>query len=205
MISVRNVTLRCGANVVLDRASVSSNPGEKIGLVACNVAGKSSFFAPLNGALHEDSGDGMRMAHACIALHDAGAHNAPARPQALILGLAFSAPQLSQPVFSGGWRMRLQLARALMCPADWLLDEPTNHLDLTTREVPGMVINEFGGVAMLVSHDRALLRAARDKFGLVTKGSVEPFVGDLDDSSSACATKPGACASMPAADQEVIA
>ena len=57
MISVRNVTLRRGVNVVLDRASVTFTPGEKIGLVGRNGAGKSSFFGLLNGTLHEDSGE----------------------------------------------------------------------------------------------------------------------------------------------------
>ena len=57
MISVKNVTLRRGVKVVLDRASVTFNPGEKIGLVGRNGAGKSSFFALLNGTLHEDSGE----------------------------------------------------------------------------------------------------------------------------------------------------
>ena len=73
------------------------------------------------------------MAHAYMTLHDAGAHDAQARAQALILGLGFKTTELNNPVnsFSGGWRMRLQLARALMCPSDLLLlDEPTNHLDL---------------------------------------------------------------------------
>jgi ABC-type polar amino acid transport system ATPase subunit len=62
----------------------------------------------------------MRMAHAYMALHDAGAHDAEARAQALILGLGFKVAELNNPVnsFSGGWRMRLQLARALMCPSD---------------------------------------------------------------------------------------
>ena len=57
MISVRNVTLRRGVNVVLDGASVTFTPGEKIGLVGRNGAGKSSFFALLNGTLHEDGGE----------------------------------------------------------------------------------------------------------------------------------------------------
>ncbi len=211
MISVRNVTLRRGVNVVLDRASVTFNPGEKIGLVGRNGAGKSSFFGLLNGTLHEDSGefsipaawkmgqvaqempeteqsatdfvvegdtvllaaqvevaaaeasdDGMRMAHAYMALHDAGAHDAPARAQALILGLGFSAAQLSQPVnsFSGGWRMRLQLARALMCPSDLLLlDEPTKHLDLDALVWLEAWLKRYQGTLVVISHDREFLDA----------------------------------------------
>ena len=211
MISVRNVTLRRGINVVLDSASVTFTPGEKIGLVGRNGAGKSSFFGLLNGTLHEDSGefsipaawkmgqvaqdmpeteqsatdfvvdgdtvllaaqaevaaaevsdDGMRMAHAYMELHDAGAHDAPARAEALIQGLGFSAEQLSQPVnsFSGGWRMRLQLARALMCPSDLLLlDEPTNHLDLDALVWLEAWLKRYQGTMVVISHDREFLDA----------------------------------------------
>ncbi|WP_281663082.1 ABC-F family ATP-binding cassette domain-containing protein [Paraburkholderia fungorum] len=211
MISVRNVTLRRGVNVVLDNASVTFTPGEKVGLVGRNGAGKSSFFGLLNGTLHEDSGefsipaawrmgqvaqempeteqsatdfviegdtvllaaqaevaaaeasdDGMRMAHAYMALHDAGAHDAPARAQALIQGLGFSAAQLDHPVnsFSGGWRMRLQLARALMCPSDLLLlDEPTNHLDLDALVWLEAWLKRYQGTMVVISHDREFLDA----------------------------------------------
>jgi len=62
-----------------------------------------------------------------------------------------------------------------------LLDEPTNHLDLATREALSVALNEFEGTVMLVSHDRALLRAVCDEFWLVTRGGIEPFEGDLDD------------------------
>jgi len=62
-----------------------------------------------------------------------------------------------------------------------LLDEPTNHLDLATREALAMALNEFEGTVMLVSHDRALLRAVCDEFWLVGRGAVSPFDGDLDD------------------------
>jgi ATP-binding cassette subfamily F protein 3 len=62
-----------------------------------------------------------------------------------------------------------------------LLDEPTNHLDLATREALSMALNEFEGTVMLVSHDRALLRAVCDEFWMVGRGKVDPFDGDLDD------------------------
>jgi ATP-binding cassette subfamily F protein 3 len=61
------------------------------------------------------------------------------------------------------------------------MDEPTNHLDLATREALSMALNEFEGTVMLVSHDRALLRAVCDEFWMVSRGGVEPFDGDLDD------------------------
>jgi ATP-binding cassette subfamily F protein 3 len=78
-------------------------------------------------------------------------------------------------------------ARLVLCMMVWqrpnllLLDEPTNHLDLATREALSMALNEFEGTVMLVSHDRALLRAVCDEFWLVSKGGIAPFDGDLDD------------------------
>src|SRR3546814_4739235 len=90
----------------------------------------SDLAAQTEVAASEASEDGMRMAHAYMALHDAGAHDASARAQALILGLGFSVAELDRPVnsFSGGWRMRLQLARALMCPSDLLLQIGRAHV-----------------------------------------------------------------------------
>ncbi len=211
MITLKTVTLRRGTKVLLDAASVTLNPGEKVGLVGRNGAGKSSLFALLDGSLHEDAGDfsvpaqwrmgqvaqnmpetdmsateyvvqgdvrllaaqeevtaaeatddGDRMAHAYMDLHDAGAHDAPARAQALILGLGFKTAELENPVnsFSGGWRMRLQLARALMCPADLLLlDEPTNHLDLDALVWLEAWLKKFEGTMLVISHDREFLDA----------------------------------------------
>ncbi len=106
--------------------------------------------------------DGERMANAYMALHDAGAHDAPARAQALILGLGFKTHELDQPVdsFSGGWRMRLQLARALMCPSDLLLlDEPTNHLDLDALVWLEAWLKKYEGTMLVISHDREFLDA----------------------------------------------
>ena len=96
----------------------------------------------------------------------------------------FTGDMVKQPVgtMSGG-----EKARLVLCMIVWqrpnllLLDEPTNHLDLATREALSMALNEFEGTVMLVSHDRALLRAVCDEFWLVSRGGVVPFDGDLDD------------------------
>jgi ATP-binding cassette subfamily F protein 3 len=127
------------------------------------VAGDTRLMAAqAEVAAAEASGDGERMAHAYTALHDAGAHDARARAQALLLGLGFQPPELERPVrsFSGGWRMRLQLARALMCPSELLLlDEPTNHLDLDALVWLESWLQRYGGTLLLISHDRDFLDA----------------------------------------------
>ncbi|MGE8318985.1 MAG: ABC-F family ATP-binding cassette domain-containing protein [Comamonas sp.] len=113
-------------------------------------------------AAAEQAGDGMAIAHLHADLADAGAHDATARAQALILGLGFQVHQLEQPVnsFSGGWRMRLQLARALMCPSDLLLlDEPTNHLDLDALVWLESWLKRYAGTLLVISHDREFLDA----------------------------------------------
>lgn len=214
MIQLRNVTLRRGAKVLLDKVSVTINPGESVGLVGRNGAGKSTLFALLNGTLHEDggdftvpshwqlaqveqhmpetdapatdfvlagdtrlaalreqltaaedSGDGMAIAHVYSDLADAGEHDAVPRAQALILGLGFRSDELDKPVnsFSGGWRMRLQLARALMSPSDLLLlDEPTNHLDLDALVWLEAWLQRYQGTLVVISHDREFLDAVTD-------------------------------------------
>ena len=211
MITLKNIVLRRSAKVLLDSATVSINPSEKVGLVGRNGAGKSTLFGLLNGSLQEDAGechipaqwrmgqvaqdmpetdqsatefviegdtvlcdarlevaaaeassDGDRMGHAYMALYDAGEHDAPARAQSLILGLGFKTTELDNPVnsFSGGWRMRFQLARALMCPSDLLLlDEPTNHLDLDALVWLEAWLKRYEGTMVVISHDREFLDA----------------------------------------------
>ena len=108
------------------------------------------------------SGDGTAIGAAHAALADAGAFDAKSRAQTLILGLGFQVNELDRPVnaFSGGWRMRLQLARALMCPADLLLlDEPTNHLDLDALVWLEAWLKRFDGTMLVISHDREFLDA----------------------------------------------
>jgi len=108
---------------------------------------------------------GMEIAHLHSDLADAGEHDAVPRAQSLILGLGFKTSELEQPVnsFSGGWRMRLQLARALMCPSDLLLlDEPTNHLDLDALVWLEAWLKRYAGTLIVISHDREFLDAVTD-------------------------------------------
>ena len=96
----------------------------------------------------------------------------------------FGGEMVKQPVgtMSGGEKARLVLAMMVwQRPNLLLLDEPTNHLDLATREALAVALNEFEGTVMLVSHDRALLRAVCDEFWLVSHGGITSFDGDLDD------------------------
>ena len=104
--------------------------------------------------------DGHRIGELHAALQDADAYTAKARAETLLTGLGFAREQLSRPVagFSGGWRMRLNLAQALMCPSDLLLlDEPTNHLDLDAILWLEDWLKRYPGTLIIISHDRDFL------------------------------------------------
>ncbi|WP_286999575.1 MULTISPECIES: ABC-F family ATP-binding cassette domain-containing protein [Comamonas] len=129
----------------------------------------------------EASGDGMAIAQAHADLQDAGAHDATARAQALILGLGFKTSELEHPVnsFSGGWRMRLQLARALMCPSDLLLlDEPTNHLDLDALVWLEAWLKRYPGTMIVISHDREFLDAVTNVTLELASGKITRYGGN---------------------------
>ncbi len=132
-------------------------------------------------AAAEAQEDGHAIAEAHLALEEAGAFDAPARAQALLLGLGFRVDQLDAPVnsFSGGWRMRLQLARALMCPTDaLLLDEPTNHLDLDALVWLESWLKRYAGTLIVISHDREFLDAVTRVTLHVEAGRVERYTGN---------------------------
>lgn len=109
-----------------------------------------------------ETDDWSHIGEAHHALNEAGEYQAKPRAQTLLLGLGFVAHELDKPVneFSGGWRMRLQLARALMEEADLLLlDEPTNHLDLDALVWLENYLQKFEGTMLVISHDREFLDA----------------------------------------------
>src|SRR5574343_676275 len=213
MIRFIQVSLMRGVKPLLEQVDVTLNPGDKIGLIGANGAGKSSLFAMMRKELHPDQGEidfpakwrvayvaqetppleraaldyaidgdvnlrkleaelarlesepestenGIAMGEIYSALADADASPVQSRGEQLLLGLGFTVQQMSQPVasFSGGWRMRLNLAQALMCPSDLLLlDEPTNHLDLDAILWLEDWLKRYPGTLVVISHDRDFL------------------------------------------------
>ncbi len=212
MIRFSAVSLMRGTKVLFDTVDLVINPGEKVGLIGANGAGKSSLFAMLRDNLHADAGDlgfpanwrlayvaqetpaldraaldyaidgdvtlrklearlaeleadtsnenGIELGNIHGALLDADAYTAQSRAEQLLLGLGFTLEQMSLPLtsFSGGWRMRLNLAQALMCPSDLLLlDEPTNHLDLDAILWLEDWLKRYTGTLVIISHDRDFL------------------------------------------------
>jgi ATP-binding cassette subfamily F protein 3 len=197
------------SKAILQGVSKSVLAGQRIGILGANGQGKSTLVKTiartmplLAGTLTEGKGlnigyfaqqelDVLRpndnpLEHMIRLAKELGS-NEPSREQDLrnYLGtFNFSGDMVKQSVgsMSGGEKARLVLAMIVwQRPNLLLLDEPTNHLDLATREALSMALNEFEGTVMLVSHDRALLRAVCDEFWMVGRGKVEPFDGDLDD------------------------
>jgi ATP-binding cassette, subfamily F, member 3 len=213
MIRFLNVSLMRGTKPLLEDADLTLNPGDKIGLIGANGAGKSSLFAMLRNELHPDQGEidfparwrmayvaqetpaldrpaveyaidgdvnlrtlqaelerlealphttdnGIAIGEVHSGLADADAYTVQSRAEQLLLGLGFTLEQMARPVssFSGGWRMRLNLAQALMCPSDLLLlDEPTNHLDLDAIIWLEDWLKRYPGTLIVISHDRDFL------------------------------------------------
>ena len=113
-----------------------------------------------------------------------GGYTATSRAAALLHGLGFAPGEERQPVshFSGGWRMRLNLAQALMCRSDLLLlDEPTNHLDLEATVWLEDWLRVYPGTLLLISHDREFLDRVVDHILHIENGGIELYTGNYSD------------------------
>ncbi|CAG0986383.1 putative ABC transporter ATP-binding protein YheS [Burkholderiales bacterium] len=130
---------------------------------------------------HRLSGEALAELH--HAFEVAGGYSAPARAATLLAGLGFSEAAMRRPVtsFSGGWRMRLNLAQALMCPSDLLLlDEPTNHLDLDAVLWLEDWLKSYPGTLLLISHDRDFLDAVVDTIIHFDGGRLTSYSGNYE-------------------------
>ena len=136
-------------------------------------------------ALHEAEAknDGMKQAEYHAKLEEIDAYSAPARAAKLLSGLGFSQEEHGRPVksFSGGWRMRLNLAQALMCRADLLLlDEPTNHLDLETVLWLENHLASLPCTQIIISHDRDFLNATTTQTVELSDQKLTLYGGNYD-------------------------
>jgi ATP-binding cassette subfamily F protein 3 len=128
----------------------------------------------------EKAQDGAAQARLHAELDSADGYTADARARKMLAGLGFTNDQMDRQVgdFSGGWRMRLNLAQALMCPSDLLLlDEPTNHLDLDAIIWLEEWLKSYPGTLMLISHDRDFLDAVVDHVAHVDQRKITLYRG----------------------------
>ncbi|QHM93092.1 ABC transporter ATP-binding protein [Kosakonia sacchari] len=241
MIVFSSLQIRRGVRVLLDNATATINPGQKVGLVGKNGCGKSTLLSLLKNEIGADGGsftfpgtwqlawvnqetpalneaaidyviDGDREyrqleaelnaanerndGHAIATVHgklDAiDAWTIRARASSLLHGLGFSNEQLERPVsdFSGGWRMRLNLAQALICRSDLLLlDEPTNHLDLDAVIWLEKWLKSYQGTLILISHDRDFLDPVVDKILHIEQQNLFEYTGNYSSFERQRATR----------------
>ncbi|HEY0342420.1 MAG TPA: ATP-binding cassette domain-containing protein [Steroidobacteraceae bacterium] len=207
LLTLEKLAAGYGSRRIIENVSLSVNPGDRIGILGRNDAGKSTLvlilagqIAPVSGTLtaapdvmtgffaqsereHLDSNS--------TALAELVRRGGPEVAQWLeqqrrdhLGSFGFRGDRVFEPTgrFSGGERARLALAILVARrPNLLLLDEPTNHLDLEMRHALLVALQDFPGAVVIVSHDRTLLRSACDSFLLVANGAVTPFDGDLDD------------------------
>ena len=236
MIRLQNLTLNRGVKPLFEAASLTINPGERVGLIGANGSGKSTLFAMLRGELHADGGEidypsqwrvahvaqetpalersaieyaidgdahlrgleaelavleadtedmsiehGTRLGEIHGLLDEAGLYTVRSRAEQLLTGLGFSLAQMDNSVstFSGGWRMRLNLAQALMRPSDLLLlDEPTNHLDLDAIIWLEDWLKRYTGTMVIVSHDRDFLDGVVNVIAHIDQRKIKRYGGN---------------------------
>ncbi|WP_449758652.1 ABC transporter ATP-binding protein [Erwinia persicina] len=257
MIVFSSLQIRRGVRVLLDNATATINPGQKVGLVGKNGCGKSTLLALLKNEISADAGsfsypgtwslawvnqetpaldipaieyviDGDREfrqleselaqanetndGHAIAMLHgklDAvQAWTIQSRAASLLDGLGFTQEQLQRPVsdFSGGWRMRLNLAQALICRSDLLLlDEPTNHLDLDAVIWLERWLKSYSGTLVLISHDRDFLDPVVDKILHIEQQSIFEYTGNYSSFEIQRATRLSQQQSMFEHQQQKVA
>ncbi len=230
MIIFDSIQIRRGVNLLLDNASATINPKQKVGLVGKNGCGKSTLFSLIKGEIQADGGslsipaqwqlawvnqetpaldvpaieyaidgdreyrqleqklaianqenNGEQIAIVHEKLDTIDAWSIQARAATLLHGLGFSNEQLLLPVksYSGGWRMRLNLAQALMCRSDLLLlDEPTNHLDLDAVIWLEKWLSNYQGTLILISHDRDFLDPLVNKIIHIEQKKLFEYTGN---------------------------
>jgi ATP-binding cassette subfamily F protein 3 len=143
-------------------------------------------------AAAETADDGNRLAELYGSYDAIGGYHARSRAATLLHGLGFTTADEQRPVrdFSGGWRVRLNVAQALMCRSDLLLlDEPTNHLDLDAVMWLERWLQDYRGTLLLIAHDRDFLDQICNRIVNIEQGKADVYRGNYSDFEDARAAK----------------
>ncbi|WP_135795840.1 ATP-binding cassette domain-containing protein [Hydrogenovibrio crunogenus] len=231
MLNIQSVSLMAGLKPLLQNASLTLHPGQKIGLIGQNGAGKSTLLKAILNEVSLEAGNiampdtwqvgyvEQEQTHLSFSAmeyvttgdtlyaeartridqaelnndHDAlvasydeldriSGYEVPQKAQQLLYGLGFSEAEFNKPVesFSGGWQVRLKLARALMQRADLLLlDEPTNHLDIEAVSWLIQWLKGFSGAVIVISHDRHFLDEVVQGIAHLDQGKIQYYSGNF--------------------------
>jgi ATP-binding cassette subfamily F protein 3 len=188
---------------VINNVKIAFRPGDRIGLLGVNGAGKSTFVKSLKGDLLLLKGqkiEGKNLKIGYFSQHQVDDlmldkspidHLAKVDEKAteseirnFLGGFNFRGDKAKDAIkdFSGGEKARLALAIiAFQKPNLLLMDEPTNHLDMDMRQALTVALQDFSGAIVLISHDRHLLANTVDEFLIINEGKIDRFNGDLID------------------------
>jgi len=201
MIRLDNISKQNGHQILFIEASMGIQKGEKVGLVGPNGAGKTTLFRMITGQeqpddglvvidpgmtigyFSQDVGEMSRQSAVAAVMDGVDGYALDARAREVLAGLSFSQERMDGDVglLSGGWKMRVALARILlMRPDGMLLDEPSNHLDLESLIWLEAFLKTYDGALLMTSHDRAFMNRIIGKVVEIDGGSLITYSGDLD-------------------------
>jgi ATP-binding cassette subfamily F protein 3 len=217
-----NVRVAIGNRVLLDRFSARVQRGDVIGFIGPNGAGKTTLLRAIAGERPAESGEvrlpeSVRVAHyrqdlaqvpTDRSLYDLINDLRPSWGRGAVQGhlgrFGFSGDSVLRQAgtLSGGERARVALAMMMLSEANLLLfDEPTNHLDVESIEALEDAVEAFDGTVILVSHDRALLRALTTRVWVLHEGRITDYPGSFEEWEAASAERAHAAA-VAAAEEE---